>query len=228
MAAGSRRWLTILAFCALLLTLGCSSGGSSSGTRLRVMHASPDESSLDVLIDTKMQGNPISYGTNTGYLSISSGSRHIQLEPIGTTNPVIDQTINFAANTDSTMLALNFAANISTLLLTDDNSAPTTNDFKLRLVNAAPIMGPVDIYVVAPGTDLTNVAPNVTSLAFSNASSYLSLPNGTYEIFFTLPGTVASLIDTGSITYATGQVRTIVALDNQGAGFTSVTLKDVN
>ena len=59
---------------------------------------------------------------------------------------------------------------------------------KLRIINASPGLGRADVYIVAPGTDLTTVSPTISSLAFEVASSYQLLAAGTYEVFFTLPG----------------------------------------
>jgi hypothetical protein len=44
------------------------------------MNAVPDEPSLDLLIDGTTSDSNISYGTSTGYQSVSSGSRHIQID----------------------------------------------------------------------------------------------------------------------------------------------------
>ena len=46
---------------------------------------------------------------------------------------------------------------ISTLVLADDNSAPASGDFKLRVVNDAPGLGGSDVYIVATGNDLNTV-----------------------------------------------------------------------
>ena len=57
------------------------------------------------------------------------------MEPVGSTNALITQSVSFSG--DTTMIAANFSSNISPLVLTDDNSAPASGDFKIRIVNAA-------------------------------------------------------------------------------------------
>jgi hypothetical protein len=192
------------------------------------MQASPDESSVDVLVDGKTAASNVAYATATGYLTVGSGSRHLQVEPSGASNFIIDETLSLSAKADSTVLVTNLAPNIAPLNLADDNSAPASGSFKIRLVNAAPNLGPVDVYVVPPGTDLTTVQPTVSSLASVAASGYTSLTAGTYEVFFTVPGGISAFIDAGPIAFAAGQVRTMVALDAQAGGFTFSTLSDVN
>jgi Domain of unknown function (DUF4397) len=69
--------LGVLSLGAVLLTASCS----SSKTRLRVMNAVVDESNLDLLVDGTSAATNIAYGTSDGYHAITSGSRHIQIEP---------------------------------------------------------------------------------------------------------------------------------------------------
>ena len=95
-------------------------------------------------------------------------------------------------------------------MLTDDNSAPASGDFKIRIVNASPNLGPADVYIVAPATDLNTVSPNVSNLAFGSATGYQSLAAGSYEIVLTPVGQKFNAVDTGSISLSSGQVRTFV------------------
>lgn len=212
--------------CTALIAGSCGGGGS---TRIRMMNAVPDQSNLALLIDGTSVDGSVAYGTSTGYMKVSSGSRHVQIEPTGATNVIIDQNIPIASATDSTIIAANFSASpASALVLTDDNSAPASGDFKLRIVNVAPSLGAVDVYVVAPGTDLNTVSATVNDLAFGGSTGYQSLSAGAYEIELTNVGEKFPVIDTGSQTFVSGQVRTFVGLNAQGGGFTDSILQDVN
>jgi hypothetical protein len=212
-------WTAALLFCA-----GCG----SDHAKVRFMQASPSQSTVDFLVDGKSVASNIAYGTASNYASVSSGSRHLQIAPSGSTTFIIDESVSLSGGNNSTLILAGISPNLTALNLADDNSAPTSGDFKLRLVNVAPIMGPADVYVVAPGTNLLNVSPNVTNLPTESASGYLQLAAGTYEIFFTIPGSVSAFIDSGPITFSAGQVRTVVALDGQNGGFTFSTLSDLN
>src|SRR5712692_6147836 len=141
----------ILCLGIILLGVGCGGGQT---TRFRLMNAVPDESNLDVLVDSSTVASNLAYGTSTGYQSVKSGSRQVQIEPSGTTTSLLQGSVNFASGSDTTMIASNFSSSIASLVLTDDNSAPSSGNFKLRTVNAAPGLGPADVYIVAPGTDL--------------------------------------------------------------------------
>jgi hypothetical protein len=220
-------------FCAVLglialasFTIGC--GSSSDNSKIRLVNATPDESSLDLLVDTKNVAGSVGYGAASAYVSVGSGSRQLQVEPTGTTNVLIDTTPSIGAGSNLTLVSLNFSYNIGSVLLTDDNSAPTSGNFKLRIVNASPGMGAQDVYVVAFGTDLSSVEPTFSSLGFGSTADYLTLAAGDYDVLFTVPGQKFINLDSGKLTLSAGQIRTLLALNNPAGAFMSTLLTDTN
>ena len=215
----------ILGLGTIFLLVGCGSGGN---TRFRLMNAVPDESSLDVLVDSKSVSSNLAYGTNTGYLSESSGSHQVGIEPSGSSTTLLQQSISFGSGTDTTVISSNFSASVTNLVLTDNNSAPASGDFKIRIINASPNLGPADVYIVTPGTALDTVSPTVSNLGFGANTSYQSLAAANFEIELTSVGQKFAVVDTGSLTFTAGQVRTFVGLNNQSGGFSYAMLQDVN
>ena len=210
---------------AILLIAGCSGGGK---TRFRLMNAVPDESNLEVLVNSTSVANNVAYGTSTGYQTVKSGSQQVVVEPSGSSTALLTQSISFSSGTDTTVIASNFSSSIAALVLTDDNSAPSSGNFKLRVVNSAPGLGPADVYIVTAATDIDTVSPTLSSLPFDSASGYQSLAAGSYEIILTPAGQKFPAVDTGSLSFASGQVRTFVGLNSQGGGFSYAMLQDVN
>ena len=195
------------------------------------MQASPNETNVDVSIDGKTVASDVAYESTTGYLSIDSGSRHVQIFSTGTTtNPLLDETISVTGGTSYTYLISNFSSSLDFPQFVDDNTAPASGDFKLRIINASPSLGETDVYIVPPGTNISTVSPNFTNLPFNGASTYFSQVAGPVEIFFAFPGTKAITIDTGTLNFSANQIRTLVALDGASGSstFTFTTLSDAN
>ena len=192
------------------------------------MDAVPDESNLEVLVNSTSVASNVAYGTSTGYQSVKSGSQQVVIEPSGTSTALLTQSISFSSGTDTTVIASNFSSNIAALVLSDDNSAPASGDFKIRIVNSAPGLGPADVYIVAPSTDLNTVSPTLSNIGFDSASGYQSLTAGSYEVVLTPVGQKFPAIDTGSLTFSSGQVRTFVGVNSQAGGFSYTMLQDVN
>jgi hypothetical protein len=78
---------------ALLALMGC---GSSKAT-LRVLNATPNESQIDVSLDSTSFATSVSYGTATGYSSVTSGSRDLEIYPSGVTTAYINATIDLSS-----------------------------------------------------------------------------------------------------------------------------------
>lgn len=224
--------VALLLLAALLFSAGC--GSSSNTAQLRIMHASPDETNLDVLIDGKIMASNLAYQGNTGYFTLNTGTHQVQLNLTGTSTRALSASVNLASSTETTLIAYNYAANLTSLVLTDNNTAPASGDIQLRFVQAAPGVGTADVYVVTAGTGIGGSTPTITGLAFGKASGYQTLSatsttTGTgYEIFFTATGTNLAFIDTGSLTFSSGQIRTVVALLNPTGGYTFSLLADLN
>ncbi len=236
------RWLRTLPLTLALagltvFTMGCG----SSDAKMRLVHAIPDASSnIDVDIDGKAVGTNVPFDSVTpssGYLGVSSGTRHLQLFPTGTTtNPYFDSgSISFSGGTSYTIVATGSATSNTVVApqFTDNNTAPTSGNFNLRIIHASPtwsqFFGGMDIYVVAPGTDISGVSPTVSNLTYKNASGYLSTAAGTWEVIMTPVGLKANDIDV-TYTFNAGQIRTLVVVDSSGGGLsgTPLELSDLN
>jgi hypothetical protein len=209
----------------LFLTIGC---GGGSQAKLRVVNASPNTSGMDVLIDGKTVASGVGYGSNSDYLSLDSGSRHLQIETSGTTTILLDQTLSLNSDTQNTYIASNFAASISALMLSDNNTEPASGNATLRVVNTSPSLAAVDVYVVTPRADLVSSTPVIRNLAFDAGTDYQTLTAGSYEVVLTVPGSTSVLVDTGALNLASGQNRTVLVLDGVSGGFSATVLADLN
>lgn len=212
-------------FAALLLAAAC---GGTDHARLRVVHGSPDAPAVDVLVDGNKVVSGATYKQSSGYLTVDSGARKIEVRATGTSTDAISATPSFAANTDTTIIAANKLASIEPLVLQDDNSTPASGNVKVRLVHGAPSAPSVDIYVTAPGAALGT--PTLANVPFKAVSQYLSVPAGSYEIRVTPAGSQTVVIDSGTVPLVAGQIRTVIAVDAPGGGspFGAVVLNDLN
>lgn len=215
---------------ALLATIALVACGSGTRTRLRLVNASPDAKPLDVLVDAKTSATGVASGTASKYLSISAEAHTIQVKDPSSSSAPPSQNLNFTSGTDTTLLAASLYAGLNIVPLTDDNKAPASGDVKIRVVNTAQHLGAgvVDVYVVPPGTDLGTVSPTFPNVTFEGATAYHEVTAGSYEVYFTLPGQKVASIDSGPLDLKSGQIRTIVGLDDAGSGYKAAAIADVN
>ncbi len=232
-----RSW-TVLSLCAVvllvavgLLTVACGGGGNS---KIRFINASPNAPSFNVLIDGKTVINGLGFGFSTAYMTVSSGSRTLQFQPVGTTNNTTvngtgTPTLSIGGGTNNTYILVGFLNNLKGDQYVDNQTAPASGNAQIRIINAAASVGATDIYLVPSGTDPTSVPATASNVQLGGATSYITETAGPYVIFFTQPGFPNNIfIDSGTITFNSLQNRTVVGLSNPQGGFSSITLPDLN
>ena len=227
-----------LAVAATLSLLAASCTNSRS--QVRVVNAIPNApSNVDVVINGstlfKNAGFP-SVSPSSGYQSLSVGTEAIELLQTGTTNVVINSSVSLASGQSTVLVAGLYGATSGTnepslQAVSDNNSAPQTGDVEFRIVDASPSApSSVDVYIVAPGTNIAPLSPNISALAYPHASSYQTLPTGTYSVVATTSGSKVPFVNQ-QYSLVAGQIRTLVIVDVSGSGSPSSTpleLSDLN
>src|SRR6266568_8052484 len=165
---------------------------------------------------------------NTGYISVKSGSRHIQIVPLSGSSPILDESLSISSGANQTLLLTGPASSIKPVVLTDGGTTVTTGDRYVRVVNASSTMGPADVYTVVAGTSIAGAQPvtGSTPLAFDKGTKYQLIAAGNYEVFMTAPGTTNAFLSTGPIDLSASANQTIVALDDVSGGFAYARLTD--
>ena len=228
-----------------LITSSCAS--TNSGAQVRLINAIPDSPAVDVYVNGTKVFNDVPFGTaqpNTTpaqYQGAGTGNVAIQGFATGTTaNPISPEgSVTFTGSTQYTLIAVGLELNDSPpIVFADNNLVPVSNNLEIRIINvspSSPVAG-LDIYFVAPGTDITSFHPQITALGNGQASPYLQLPfqSTGYSIIFTANLSKIPLI-TQTSSAATGSITTMVVLDNptqggvlNGMSTTPLILNDLN
>lgn len=232
--------LTLALASLLFLAFFVASCGSSNQSQIRVVHAIPDAQSLDIDINTTKIFSALAFTQfqpATGYTKVASGSVTFQAYNAGSTaNPLFPNgdTTSLSGSSQYTEVLTGFVSAPTLLSLTDNNTAPTSGNIEFRVIHASPSgPTPVDVYIVPPGTNISNVTPNISGLAYTQASSsYVILPfaSAGYSVIVTPSGN--QTVNVNQVyTPPTGSIRTVVLVDNQGGGSmsnTPVLLNDLN
>jgi hypothetical protein len=227
--------LRIFPFAAALICLGCVFlivGCSSSKARYRFIQAATAvPTNVDLQVDGKIVQSAVGYGQPATYHSSSSGSRKFVIFPTGTTtNPYVSESVNLGGK-DTTLLMQNTSSGDVLSPFTDDNTAPTTGNAKVRIIHSAFTAGAIDVYVVPTGNGISGFNPQISNLTFQGASNYLSLSAAGYDVIMTVTGTQNVLNSlTATYTLTSGQIRTIVVLDASfgGGPYQQMVLNDLN
>ena len=213
---------------AVLLSAGCGSSSSKSTAQLRLFLAENGMPNVNVVADGTTLATNLGYGSASNYLTVNSGSVHLQLVPVGGGSPVVDQMVSINASAHETLVLAGASGGSQALALTDGGTTASTGNGYVRVVNAAASMTAADIYIVPPGTQLTTAT--ATNIGFGQDTNYELTPLGNYEVFFTSPGTTSALLATGPLNLGGGGTasinQTVIAYDAIGGGFNYIMLAD--
>jgi hypothetical protein len=166
---------------------------------VRFVNGVSDTSAIDIRAIDQIAfspvGNALAYRNGTEHQPTEAKDRHFRAfitstNAAITSNPIVDTTLTFAANTRYTVLVTGAArTKVQFVLITDDAPAVAAGQIFIRSVNAS--SGAIDAYVV----DSTNTAISGTASAANVAplatSGYLTRAMGKAAMRVTPAGSVA-------------------------------------
>lgn len=173
---------------------------------VRVIHASPDAPAVDIYVDGKPAFKGVAFQTATKDAPVMPGERKIQVFPSsanGKGDAVLEKTVTVESGQDYSIVAKGKVADLSLLTLQDQKGSG--NKAKVRAVHASPDAPAVDIAVKGG-------KPLISDLEFSNASDYVTLDPGTYDLDIRPAGSSESVLDLPNIPVESGQNYTAIAV----------------
>ncbi len=204
----SLKMMSLLALSIVLIS-SCSKDEDPVPTptaKVLVAHASPNAPGVDLLVDdTKQNSAALTFPGNTGYLTVSAGTRNIKINVTGTTTTVINANVNFEENKNYSVFAIDSVSKISAIVLGDDLTTPASGKAHVRFVHLSPNAPAVDIAVASSGAV---VFPNTT---FKTGTAFTPLDPGTYNLDVRVAGTSTVALVLPAITLQSGKIYTVFA-----------------
>lgn len=186
--------------------------GNENEARLRVVHASPDAPTVDVCANGSAAFENAAFGEATAYASVPAATYAVRVVPAGAgcdSAGVIDAELPLAADTDTTVVAVNTLSEIEPLVLSDDNTAPAAGNVRVRFVHASPDAPTVDI-TLPDGTNLFD------DVSFKENAGYIEVPAGTYTLQVRDETGTSVVLSVGPLTLTSGTVYTVFAVGLAG------------
>lgn len=200
-------WMLVLL--GLLLALAIVPAAfAQSNAKVRVVHASPDAPAVDVLVNgQKVQAlTNVPFFTASSYLDLPAGTYDIQVVPTGATTPVVIDAkgVKIDAGKAYTIAASGKLADIKPAVFVDDLTAPAAGKAHVRVYHLSPDAPAVDIAVKGGPVLIPN-------LAFPNASNYLPVDAGTYDLEVRPTGTTTAALSLAGTKLDAGKIYDVFA-----------------
>ena len=192
MRAPERNLLSHLgAMAALIGALLFLAGPVMANPRVLVGHLAPFADSIDnTSVTVRVNGANVlenfKFGQTTGdYVDLpAAGTYQIDIVPTGSQDPAITATVDLAAFTDYTALAVGDGVNqpLQLRLLSDDNAVPSVGTGKVRVGHFAPFASDIDATRVSIRDANNNVVGGLADVPYDTVSGYLEVPAATYDL----------------------------------------------
>ncbi len=159
---------------------------------LRTVHAAFGTENFDIYRDADFTApifSDLGFGESTGDLPVMDGAVTYTYTSVGNPGAIIDeqdQLITLGSRT-STVVAGMPGMDLTRIIQVDDRRSIETHA-KLRFINAAANFATLDLYLVQVGTDINDVGPLISGMAFGFSSDFVASLSGNFELTLTLPG----------------------------------------
>jgi hypothetical protein len=227
----SRRVMTILLCLLSFVLASCGSkGGGGGDAKIRIVNVIPDAAAVSVQLDTDPPlVTGLAFGALTQYLSTGGGSREFKVSANNGTSFAIDQTLSVGGGSSYTYIVYNPVASAAGALIFESSLAtPNSGMFNFRVINVAAGIGTVDVYLTPAGTDLASTSPNIANAAIGQASSFVGVNAGTYELRITAAGTKDVIYDTPVQTFVNQSSYEAVIFTKGSARLASVAMLNLD
>eukprot|EP01121_Diplochlamys_sp_Union-15-3_P011555 TRINITY_DN3362_c0_g1_i1.p1 TRINITY_DN3362_c0_g1~~TRINITY_DN3362_c0_g1_i1.p1 ORF type:complete len:225 (-),score=68.89 TRINITY_DN3362_c0_g1_i1:57-689(-) len=171
---------------------------------VRVAHASPDAPLVDVYVDNHLIWNSVDFHEVTAYAFLPAGDYNIKVNVAGTQTTVINANVTVDQYRPYTIAAIGKVADIAPLVLTDDLRPPTAGNAAVRFVHLSPDAPAVDIAVTGGPVLFKNVA-------FKQASDYIQVAAGTYNLEVRVAGTTTVALKVPGVILNSRAINSIFA-----------------
>ncbi len=210
-------WLGLVAVC---VAAGCGGAVTSNVTaQFRVVSAATNPGVLDVFTDSDVLANGIGASGFTNYFNQNTSLMTIGVRQTGNNQTLASTGFFPVPGEKYTILPYQAtSSNLGLTILGDSTGAPAAQKIKLRFIHVDRLEGAVDVYLVAPQSDLSLSTPILTSRSFESFSNYIELPAATTakEIVITDAGTINQVGNSITFTPTAGMIRSFMFTENSG------------
>lgn len=200
-------------------------GDTSFPPTRRFFNSALGSGSMDVYVGddfvTPLVSN-LAYGTVSADVPVPAGESEYTYTAAGNPGAIlVEHEATVAANTRGTNFVTGEPGDLDIIPFIDDRR-PITSFSKIRINQVSAEFSLVDVYLLPPGADIADRAPNLARLASTTSSGYVHLEPGSYEITVTESGEKTVLAGPLALTLASGDIVETAILDTADPNVLSI------
>jgi hypothetical protein len=213
-----RTMVMVVVGVAALWQVACGGGTDRTKAQVRLVNASNDYKTLEFYVDGRLTQSQVGYGASASYQNVDpdkSGSSSLA-QPSSATS-LLSFALNVGKNKYYTLLAYGPLGGLKQLLLDDNVGAPDNNKTLLRVVNAAPDAGALDVYLTSSTDPLAAAVAVLSGAAYATPSNWFSVNSNSWYLRVTQAGSKTDLrLELPALQLTSKQLVTLVLTPGRG------------
>lgn len=194
----------------------CGGGADRTKAQVRLVNATLDYASLEMRVDGSLRQGA-AYGASAAYVEVDPGKAETTITQPGSAAALLSFTPAVAERRHFTVLAFGRLGALRQLTLDDNLGAPAENRTLLRVINAAPDAGNLDVFVTGNDDPIAGAVPAQAGAAFGNLGEVRTLTSGTWRLRVTAANDPEDLrLDLRGLVLGSRQVLTLVITPGSG------------
>lgn len=213
------RWLRggLAGLAMLGLLAGCGGGEDPTKAKLRLVNASSGYAALNLVVDDDTRQSSVAYGGAEGYVDIDPKHTDTELRASGSSTALATLTPALTKNRHYTVLAYGRVGALQALLLDENTDTPDSGKTRLRIVNAAPEAGALDVYVTDTGDTLASATALQAGATAGTVNAAATVNAGTRRLRVTGAGSKTDLrLDLSTLALPSERAATLVLTPGAG------------
>lgn len=214
------RLLLLLAAGASLVLAACGDAGTTDRKKaqVRLVNASVGYAALDLREEGAVRQGGVAYGGSASYVQVDPTPDELSVHAAGSSTALVSTKPSLERNHHYTLLAFGNAGALRTELLDDEAGEPDSGRTQLRVVNAAPDAGTVDVYLTEPSEAIAGAVPLAGAAEFGKVGGWLTVNSGSWRLRVAAAGSKTDIrLDIPTLELGSKQVLTLVLAPAGGA-----------
>ena len=204
---------------------GCGDAGTTDRNKaqMRLVNAtaasvaSGGYAQLVLRVNDELRQGQVAYGENALYAEVDDGSATLAISTPTSATALLTATASLSKGRYYTSLVFGYAGAARQLLLDDNQGDPDANKSLLRVVNAAPDGGALDVYLTGALEEPSASVPVQAGATYGTATSWLTVGSGSWRLQVTAAGSKTDVrLDVSGLNLASRQIATLVLTPGGG------------
>lgn len=202
------------------LSLGlasCGGGEDRSKAQLRLLNATSGYAALDLRVDDTLLQSGVTFGSTASYVEVDPDETATEVRRAGASTALVTTRPSLRESDRYTLVVYGPEGAPASVLLDDNADEPDSGKVRVRVLNAAPQVGAVDVFLTAADASLSDAEALQSAAAVGTVTGRTDIDAGTWRLRVTAAGDRDDLrLDVSGLVLSSRQVLTLVVTPGAG------------